>query len=103
MARRRANLFALCLLGFTGCEHLDSLRQGVLSTYSQELRQLATDIDRAELAKIATMDQERTRSNSSTNTSAPEVQQVQWHALPLANAVHLQAPVPASGSVAPLP
>jgi hypothetical protein len=94
MAGRRAKLIGLLLLALTGCEQLDSLRQGVLSTYSKELRTLAEDIDRKELAKIKADDEQAAQREEDTSAKAGPVEQAQWHAAPLTGAVQLRPPVP---------
>jgi hypothetical protein len=100
MAGRRAILMALAVLALAGCDHLDALRQGVLSTYSQDLRMLAEDIDRKELAKYAA---EEDSPKTATVHPTPTVQQVQWQAVPLTDSVRLLAPIPFEGSVSVTP
>jgi hypothetical protein len=94
MAGRRAKLIGLLLLAVTGCEQFDSLRQGVFSTYSKELRTLAEDIDRKELAKIKTEDEQTAIREENPPSKAGPVAQAQWHPAPLVDAVQLAAPVP---------
>jgi hypothetical protein len=96
MAGRRAKLIGLMLLALAGCDHFDALRQGVLSTYSKELRQLGEDIDRKELVKISAKDEEVTRQTEDTPAEKTGVHQIQWQAAPLSDAVQLGRPVPLS-------
>ena len=95
MAGRHATLIAALCLALTGCEQLDSLRQGILSTYSKELRNLATDIDRQELAKIKA-DDERRAAQAEDEDVPPSnsVQQAQWQPVSLVGVVQLRPPVP---------
>jgi hypothetical protein len=77
-----------------GCEQTEPLRQGVVrSSYKQELRQLAEETNRKELAKR----QEETEETGSEEVS-PAADAVawanHWQAPPLLNAIHLQAPQP---------
>jgi hypothetical protein len=95
MAGRRALLIGLYLLAVAGCEHFDSLRQGVLSTYSQELRRLGEDIDRKEMAKLTPKDGDDAVAEAPRAKPAA-VQHVQWQAAPLSDAVQLGRPIPLS-------
>ena len=96
MAGRRAKLFGLILLALTGCEHFEALRQGVLSTYSKELRRLGEELDRQEMAKLTTKDEESPGRPEVVSTEAAVVSQAGWQAAPLAGAVQLRPPVPLS-------
>jgi hypothetical protein len=96
MAGRRAKLLGLILLALAGCEHLDALRQGVLSTYCKELRRLGEELDRQEMAKLTATDEESPGRPEVASTAAPVVSRVGWQAAPLTGAVHLRPPVPLS-------
>jgi hypothetical protein len=96
MAGRRALLMVLGLFAVAGCEHFDFLRQGVLSTYSQELRRLGEDIDRKEMAKLTAKDADNAQVAEAPSAKPAEVRQVQWQAAPLSDAVQLGRPMPLS-------
>jgi hypothetical protein len=98
MAGRRAKLIGFLVLALAGCDHFDALRQGVLSTYSKELRQLGEDIDRKELVKITAKDDEVARQMEEAPAEKSGVHQAQWQAAPLTEAVQLRPPVPISMS-----
>src|ERR1700730_1577113 len=98
MAGRRAKLIGLVLLALAGCDHFDALRQGVLSTYSKELRQLGEDIDRKELVKITAKNEDVDRQSEEVPPEKSGVHQAQWQAAPPSEAVQLRPPVPLSGS-----
>src|SRR5438046_756833 len=75
-------LLALVLLPVAGCEQLEPFRQGILTTYRQELRQLGDRVSNEELAK--TPDEPEAGSLKSEVTPVAH-----WHAPPLLNDVHL--------------
>jgi hypothetical protein len=85
MRAGRLCLWSLVLLA--GCDHLEPLRQGLHSTYNKELRQLAEETNRQELARMA--EREETAAAKKEVVPAGE-----WHAAPLSSAVQLKAPVP---------
>src|SRR5437763_14170147 len=98
MAGRRMPLSGFLALtvaaALTGCEHAEALKQGAQSSYHQELRRLAEDINRKELAKVL----EPPNRDTAAAEPAPagdDVQQAKhWHAPPLLSAIQLQPPVP---------
>jgi hypothetical protein len=101
MAGRLA-ILGLLLLTVAGCEHFESLRQGVLSTYNQELRQLGADIDRKEMAKLDERKQEEADAGNSNVTvnwwsphGTPEPTSSSWQPASLADLVQLLPPEPA--------
>jgi hypothetical protein len=93
---RLLSMFALlAALMCAGCGYLDPFRQGLITTYKPELRQLAADIDRAELAKI-----NRPGENSAgaeeceeKDTQPPN----SWQPASLLPAVRIQPPVGIEG------
>ena len=95
MAGRRLLLIAWLLVA-AGCERAETLRQGVLSNYTRELHQLATEINRQELAKITAPDEGATAEGPSSE-SATVKQAQHWHAAPLLDDVQLRPPVPLNG------
>jgi hypothetical protein len=100
MAGCRANLIGLMLLIATGCGHLEVLRQGAQSTYHKELKQLAADIDRKELAKITAVKEEHAAAAEESQADSGTAQRaLQWHAAPLIDAVQLQPPVPLNSPI----
>ena len=94
MAGCRARLIGLCLLALAGCEHVDSLRQGVLSTYSKELRRLGEEIDRQEMAKLTAKDDDAAAVAEAPAAKPAGVRQVQWQGVPMRDAVQLGRPIP---------
>jgi hypothetical protein len=74
-----------------GCEQTEPLRQGVRTTYRQELRQLAEETNRKELAR-----REEASEETAAEEDPPAADAVtwanHWQAPSLLNAVHLHAP-----------
>src|SRR5437763_9376047 len=98
MAGRRMPLSGFLALtvaaALTGCEHAEALKQGAQSSYRQELRTLAEDINRKELAKVL---EPTAKGEQATGAWEPceDVEPANhWNAPPLLNAIHLKAPVP---------
>lgn len=73
-----------------GCTHPESLKQGAQSTYGKELRQLAEDINRKELARISEASDVSMATSKEGSSVTPAST---WHAPSLAGTVTLQAPV----------
>jgi hypothetical protein len=79
---------AILILGLAcaGCEQLDCMRQGLNSTYRQELRQLAAETTRKELAKSKIAEEP-------AESATDDVRQIaNWPQPSLLSAVHLDAP-----------
>jgi hypothetical protein len=83
-----------------GCEQIQPYRQGVNSTYRQELRQLAEEVSRKELAKTAAASEVDTATPEQTPADVTPVNH--WHASPLVDAIRLKPPV-AWGADVPIP
>jgi len=84
-------LVAAGLMG-GGCEQIEPFRQGVHSTYKQELRQLAEETSRKALAKASEQaDEESAAAEMARDEVAPANH---WQSPSLLSAVHLQPPVP---------
>jgi hypothetical protein len=98
LAGRRSYWAGLVLLAVglasAGCQHAEPLRQGVRSTYHQELRQLAEEINRKELAKVTEATDQQATASETTEDLGGVAQTNHWHAPSLLSAVTLKAPVP---------
>jgi hypothetical protein len=94
--RPRNWLCLLLLAGACGCEQLEPLRQGVGSTYNQELRDLANEIKRKDAEDIAATKDWKQQFHADAVSPADDgvITANLWHPASLANAVTLKAPVP---------
>jgi outer membrane murein-binding lipoprotein Lpp len=91
----RTWLCLLLLAAACGCEQLENLRQGAGSTYNRELRQLAKDIDREQVEKIAADQEAAQACNLNTKVESTEVTPANhWQPAPLVDQIRLRAPVP---------
>jgi hypothetical protein len=80
----------LVLLAGSGCQQLESLRQGPLaSSYNKELRDLAGDLQRQQANTIVA--EERARPVAEDNGVTPAGS---WHNASLSDAVQLRPPEP---------
>jgi hypothetical protein len=97
----------LCLLlaaGTCGCGQLETLRQGAGSTYRQELRALARDINRQEVENIAASKEWEPELHAATAAAKEDdgvVTANLWHPVPLEDAVTLRPPVAVEGGWTP--
>ena len=97
MAGCRRSLLGLVLslaVLAAGCEHAEALRQGAQTSYYRELRQLADDISRKELAKVLESPAQESTAAVTVPAGEDEEQAQHWQAAPLVNAIHLKPPVP---------
>ncbi|HYV39576.1 MAG TPA: hypothetical protein VE988_28065, partial [Gemmataceae bacterium] len=75
---------------------LEPYRQGIITTYKPELRQLAADIDRAELAKISRPGDRSAGVEECEEKETPPPNA--WQPASLLPAVRIQPPVGFDGS-----
>jgi len=90
MAGRQGLILVALALVVCGCEHVEPLRQGFNSTYHQDLRGLADDINRKEVAKAASPSE---KSAAVAVADPDKVKQIKhWQAPPLLQAIQLRPP-----------
>jgi hypothetical protein len=99
--RPRTWLGLLVLVAACGCEQMETLRQGAGSTYKIELRQLAEEISRKEVANLAANKEWKQELHQDPVPDAANAAAALWHPAPLLDAVHLSRPVPLNTDWAP--
>jgi hypothetical protein len=83
-----------------GCQQTEPLRQGVVrSTYQSELRQIAEEASRKELAKSTEWSEQPDAAQDSSMNAVTQVNH--WQTPSLLQAIHLLPPVPLDSMLAP--
>jgi hypothetical protein len=87
---------ALIGLAAAGCEMFESARQGTQSTYKKELKQIAEDVNREELARAPRSEglDAKSRQEEPGQARTDDIAQANhWRSPALAGSVKLQPPI----------